>query len=535
MNTKSEKDIKVSVIVPAYQAAKTIAACLYALNNQNTSLPYEVIVVDDGSTDPTADLAKPLCDHLILHPNKRGPAAARNSGVNQAQGEYICFTDSDCAPEKDWIEQIISALDDQEIAGAKGVYRTSQKEIVARFVQIEYEDKYDLLLEQERINFIDTYSAAYRHKILVDNHGFDEQFEYLEDQELSFRLASRGYQMVFQPSAIVFHQHSRTITGYFRKKFLIGYWKAQIVRRFPERAIQDSHTPQVLKAQLLILAILLASIMGILITPWSAAALVIGLMAFFGSTIPFLLKAWPKDRVVALAAPFLLVIRAAALGFGYAWGLITPKPISGQEATIDGLNYVIKRIIDIIGSLTGLLLTLVVTPILALAIKIDSDGPVFFKQERIGAKGQPFTLYKFRSMIADAELQLANVINFYELREPVYKSREDPRLTRIGRFLRRWSLDELPQFWNVLKGEMSLVGPRPEEACFVELYEVWHRRRLSVKPGMTGPMQVSGRGDLPLDTRVKLDLDYIENYSIWRDIVLLLKTIPAVIKGVGAH
>ena len=115
------------------------------------------------------------------------------------------------------------------------------------------------------------------------------------------------------------------------------------------------------------------------------------------------------------------------------------------------------------------------------------------------------------------------------------KAAHDPRLTRVGKFLRRWSLDELPQFWNVLKGEMSLVGPRPEETRFVANYNDWQRRRLSVKPGITGPMQVSGRADLPLDTRVDLELQYIENYSLARDLTLLLRTIPAVIRGTGAR
>jgi lipopolysaccharide/colanic/teichoic acid biosynthesis glycosyltransferase len=115
------------------------------------------------------------------------------------------------------------------------------------------------------------------------------------------------------------------------------------------------------------------------------------------------------------------------------------------------------------------------------------------------------------------------------------KPEDDPRLTRTGRFLRRWSLDELPQFWNVLKGDMSLVGPRPEETRYVAHYNDWQRRRLAVKPGMTGPMQVNGRADLPLDERVEMELNYIENYSIWHDILLLLHTAPAVIRGEGAR
>ena len=531
----AEANVSVSIIIPAYQASNTITACLSALQEQDFQLPYEVIIVDDGSADNTIELAQKSCAHIIQHGEKRGAAAARNSGVNMAKGDIICFTDADCMPKKDWLEQMILPFDDPEIVGAKGVYRTNQKELVARFVQIEYEDKYDLLRAQERINFIDTYSAAYRKEILQSNGGFDEQVFFVEDQELSFRLASRGYQMIFQPSAVVYHHHSDSIPSYLRKKFMIGYWKAQILRRFPGRAIHDSHTPQVLKVQIIILALMLLCTLGMLITPWSGAVLAVCFIGFLISTIPFLAKAWSKDHVVTLAAPFLLGLRATALGFGYAWGLIQRQPGIGQEHTIDGFNFIFKRSMDIVGGLIGTIFTIIVGPLIALAIKVDSDGPVIFKQERIGAEGRPFTLYKFRSMRANAESELANIVNFEELTEPVFKHKDDPRLTRVGRKLRRWSLDELPQFWNVLRGDMSLVGPRPEETQFVERYEAWHRRRLAVKPGLTGPMQVNGRGDLSLDERVKLDLDYIENYSIGRDVIILLETLPAVIKGSGAH
>jgi lipopolysaccharide/colanic/teichoic acid biosynthesis glycosyltransferase len=341
--------------------------------------------------------------------------------------------------------------------------------------------------------------------------------------------------MVFHPQAVVYHFHSSTLAAYFRKKFMIGYWKAQILRRFPGRAVQDSHTPQILKVQILLLALILAAAFGAFITFWSAVALALFLATFLVSTLPFLAKAWPKDHIVALAAPFLLGTRALALGFGYAWGLVRSQPNISQEHTIDGINYILKRATDILGGLLGLLCTIILWPFIAVAIKLDSEGPVIFKQERIGEEGRPFTLYKFRSMHANAEAELAQLLEINGHADPVFKPKDDPRLTRVGRILRRWSLDEMPQFWNVLKGEMSLVGPRPEETRVVAMYDDWHRRRLAVKPGMTGPMQVKGRGDLSLDKRVQLDLDYIEHYSLWRDIVILVQTIPAVIRGAGAH
>lgn len=527
--------VNVSIVVPAYNAAGTVGSCIDALKEQRFDRAYEVIVVDDGSNDETAELAEAHGARVIRSPHKRGAAAARNLGIAAAKGELICFTDADCAPREDWLQQVTGPLSDPEIVGAKGTYATRQKEIAARFVQIEYEDKYDLLSTQERINFVDTYSAAYRRDILVANDGFDENIFYVEDQELSFRLAARGYQMVFQAEAVVYHYHSNNLSSYFHKKFMIGYWKAQILRRFPGRVVQDSHTPQVLKLQILLAALILASTLGILLTPWSAVGLLLVAVAFLVSTIPFLAKSWPKDRTATLAAPTLLAVRALALGFGYFWGLIKARPDIGEQHTIKGLNYLLKRFMDIVGALLGLFFTLLIWPILALAIKLDSQGPVIFKQERVGEEGRPFTLYKFRSMYVNAEKELPLLIGAQSLPEPVLKLKDDPRLTRVGRTMRRWSLDELPQFWNVLKGNMSLVGPRPEETGVVALYDDWHRRRLAVKPGMTGPMQVNGRGDLPLDVRVRLDLNYIENYSIWRDVTILLQTIPAVVRGSGAY
>jgi lipopolysaccharide/colanic/teichoic acid biosynthesis glycosyltransferase len=228
-------------------------------------------------------------------------------------------------------------------------------------------------------------------------------------------------------------------------------------------------------------------------------------------------------------------VRALALGLGYGGGLLKPaRTIRNPEDSIGGWAYLGKRLIDIIGGLAGLSFTLIVWSLIALAIKLDSQGPVIFRQVRIGQGGRPFTLYKFRTMSATAPEELAQLIARRGLREPVLKLDDDPRLTRTGRFLRRWSLDELPQFWNVLKGEMSLVGPRPEEARIVAHYNDWHRRRLAVKPGMTGPMQVNGRADLPLDERVALELEYIEHFSLHRDLLIIAQTLPAILKGRGA-
>lgn len=194
-----------------------------------------------------------------------------------------------------------------------------------------------------------------------------------------------------------------------------------------------------------------------------------------------------------------------------------------------------KRILDILGASIGLVFTITAWPLIALIIKLDSEGPVLFRQQRIGQHGQPFIMLKFRTMHQNAAAEWPLLIASRGLREPVLKLSDDPRLTRAGRFLRRWSLDELPQFWNVLKGEMSLVGPRPEEPRVVAYYTVYHRQRLVAKPGITGPMQIDARADLNLDERTALDLDYIKHSSLCSDINILLRTIPVVIHGRGAY
>jgi cellulose synthase/poly-beta-1,6-N-acetylglucosamine synthase-like glycosyltransferase len=326
----------VSVVIPAYNAEATIAVCVNALQGQAYGGSYEIIVVDDGSTDGTAQAAR-RAGAKVISARRGRPAAARNAGICAARGGIVCCTDADCAPHSDWLRQIAAPFEDPDVAACKGSYATSQRELVARFVQLEYEDKYDLLRTQESIDFIDTYSAAYRRDILLANGGFDERFDYLEDQELSFRLAAQGHRMVFQEAAVVDHLHNATLSAYTRKKAIIGYWKAQVVRRFPGRVVKDSHTPQVMKAQMLLATFFIASLMlGLIIAIFGAgrwgmsaafalAPAALAALIFLATTVPFVRKAWPKDQAVALASPLLLFARALALSAGYGWGVLKPR------------------------------------------------------------------------------------------------------------------------------------------------------------------------------------------------------------------
>jgi exopolysaccharide biosynthesis polyprenyl glycosylphosphotransferase len=194
----------------------------------------------------------------------------------------------------------------------------------------------------------------------------------------------------------------------------------------------------------------------------------------------------------------------------------------------------VKRAFDILFSLFLLILLSPLMLLIAIAIKISSTGPILFKQQRCGFNGRMFTLYKFRSMFVDAEIKRRELDKMNEMDGPVFKIKRDPRITPLGRILRRLSLDELPQLFNVLKGDMSFVGPRPPLAVEVELYKLWQRRRLSLKPGLTCIWQVSGRNKIGFEKWMELDMTYIDNWSLWLDFKILVKTVFVVLFGYGA-
>jgi exopolysaccharide biosynthesis polyprenyl glycosylphosphotransferase len=202
----------------------------------------------------------------------------------------------------------------------------------------------------------------------------------------------------------------------------------------------------------------------------------------------------------------------------------------------DNIPLFIKRMLDVLISGVLLVLLLPFLLLIAICIKFNSRGPVFFTQRRVGLNGRMFTLLKFRSMVANAEEMLENLKDKNEMQGPVFKLSNDPRITGVGRFLRKYSLDELPQLWNVFRGDMSLVGPRPPLPEEVTHYKRKQRKRLSMRPGLTCIWQVSGRNEIPnFEEWARLDLEYINNWSLKQDFILLLRTIPAVVMGTGAR
>jgi glycosyltransferase involved in cell wall biosynthesis len=314
----------VSVVVPVYNGQKTIEACLKALLNQTLPLSaYEIIVVNDGSTDGTEQLVKQFPVRYFSQDNQ-GPAKARNFGVENASGDIILFTDSDCVPQRDWIELMTRPLRDGQITAVKGAYRTAQRSLVARFAQVEFEERYELLKKRPYIDFVDSYSAAFRKATFLEAGGFDTSFPKAnnEDTEFSYKLNAMGCKMVFVPDAIVYHRHPDSAWKYFKLKFGRGYWRMVVYRRYPDKMMKDSYTPQTLKLQILLAFILCCSLAICLIWPGGATPLsAIALGGFLLSCLPFWKPALGRDFAVGLAAPAFLLLRAFALGLGVAWAL----------------------------------------------------------------------------------------------------------------------------------------------------------------------------------------------------------------------
>jgi exopolysaccharide biosynthesis polyprenyl glycosylphosphotransferase len=236
--------------------------------------------------------------------------------------------------------------------------------------------------------------------------------------------------------------------------------------------------------------------------------------------------------IEVMVVPAVTDVAGPRIQFRLAAGLpliYLDEPRFGVVATV------LKATFDRVLAIVALLVMAPLMALIAIAIKLTDRGPVFFKQTRVGFDSRPFIMWKFRSMVPDAEDRLDEVRHLNEHDGLLFKMRDDPRATRVGRFLRRWSLDELPQLWNVVRGDMSMVGPRPPLPSEVARYDAKIRRRLRVKPGLTGLWQVSGRSELSWDEGVRLDLEYIEQWSLLLDLVVLLRTARAVVRRAGAH
>ncbi|MBN1256636.1 MAG: glycosyltransferase [Planctomycetes bacterium] len=313
-----------SVIIPTYNGSELIRACLEAVSSQQTSKHYEIIVVDDGSTDNTPEMVREYPGVRLFQQENAGPAAARNHGANEARGKIILFTDDDCIPEPDWLEYMLLALADDVITGAKGAYLTRQPELIARFIQYEYEEKYARLQRLNTIDLIDTYSAAFRRDIFLENGGYDTSFPYasVEDREFSVRLAAKGYRFVFQSQARVWHKHADSLREYICKKYKNGYWNVMTLAKNPSMARGTSDTPFTQKAQIILAGLLLPCLVvaGFIPMAWSAPVAVICL--FLATSAPLILRCLRQDVPVGLLAPIFILCRGFSLAAGLFMGFL---------------------------------------------------------------------------------------------------------------------------------------------------------------------------------------------------------------------
>ncbi len=309
-----------SIVIPVRNEQAHLRRCLRALEPQLGR--DELIVVDDASSDGSGDVAREFGALVITLPERQGAAAARNAGSARALGEILLFTDADCEPAHDWCREMARALESPTVAAAYGVYRTRQEGWVARLAQLEFEERYARLSGRETIDFFATHSAAVRRWVFRQAGGFRADLRGNEDVELAFRLSARGDRLVFEPRAVVYHEHPTTLFGYFRVKFSRGFWRTVAYAAHPGKAVTDAYTPFGLKLQVALMA--LSFLLLPLVRVHQAFMVAFGLVvvAWIAAGIPF--ACFVARRNVGLAIPALgfAWLRSAALAAGVAVGSV---------------------------------------------------------------------------------------------------------------------------------------------------------------------------------------------------------------------
>ncbi len=312
----------ISIIIPTYNGEKVIKKCLDSLLDQTYGGDYEIIVVDDGSIDKTIELVREYPVRLLTQRHS-GPATARNLGAKNAEGDILLFIDSDCVAEKDWIDEMIKPLEDQEIVGVQGRYKTKQVGIMARFAQYEIEERYERMVKRGYIDFIGSYSAAYRKDIFLDQGGFDESFLIAsgEDLDLSFGLASKGHKMIYNQQAIVYHTHPESISQYLKQKFYRAYWRIPVYKKNYKKTIDESYTPQMLKVQIgLFYLFIFSALVSTFLGSFYISVFVFAVLLL--STLPLSFSIFRKDKKVGFISPIMLILRSIILGLGLIYGII---------------------------------------------------------------------------------------------------------------------------------------------------------------------------------------------------------------------
>lgn len=316
--------VDLSVVIPTYNGAKKIQNCLEALKKQTTKLKFEIIVVDDGSIDGTQELLASHSNLIYVRQENAGPAAARNRGASISGGRIILFTDDDCVPCPNWIDEMVKCFYDPCVIGGKGAYLTKQLGLVAQFVQIEYEDKYDLMKKSRFIDFIDTYSAGFIRDVFLRFGGYDCSFTTAcaEDVDLSFRMHASGEKMVFNPEARVFHTHPSDLLSYMKKKYKFAYWRVLAIKKTPSKMIKDSHTPQYMKIGLMCPPLLIICCLSLIGTSKAIIPMLIIVTCFILISRSILVRAFNKSFKLGVASIILIYLRSTAQFFGVSAGLL---------------------------------------------------------------------------------------------------------------------------------------------------------------------------------------------------------------------
>ena len=314
--------MRASVIIPARNPGPELAECLQTLSAGDAGRPAEIIVVDDGSTRGISTL--PACRHVrLIRLAGCGPAAARNAGARAAIGDVLVFLDADCVPEPGCLEALLTPFSDAGVVAARGAYTTRQRGLVARFVQLELEEKQARLAQSRQIAVVDTACAAYRRSVFWDYGGFDERFPAgsAEDVELSFRMAEQGERLVFVPDARVSHRHPDRLSRYMWRKARFGFYRARLYGRYPSRLVEDGYTPRLMPLQIG-LTMLAVSSLGPGLRLGAARQLsLLAALGFLGTTVPLARRARATDPRLSPLVPAFLFARSLAQGLGLSAGI----------------------------------------------------------------------------------------------------------------------------------------------------------------------------------------------------------------------
>ncbi len=313
-----------SIIVPVFNARSTIRECITSLKSQRFSGKFEIIVVDDGSTDGTLEELEGMREIKIIRQKNSGPASARNKGARNARYEIVAFIDADCVASGTWLEEMVKPFSEKSVAGVQGAYRTKQKEFMARFSQIEIEYRYKKMLDSERMDWIGSYSAAYRRSIFLKEQGFSREFRKAsgEDPDLSYKLSEKGYLLKFNPLAVVYHSHPVSIRDYLRRKYVHAFWRVLLYKKHSSKAAKDSYTPQPLKAQIGFLGLFFAFLGLSAINENSLFFALLCLFFFVFSTLPFVFFALKRGFLLGAASFFILLARDTAFIAGLLKGTL---------------------------------------------------------------------------------------------------------------------------------------------------------------------------------------------------------------------